>query len=85
MPLPQGDSLISGKVSSGQGNQVQGIPVQGMIPASSDPRLPVVYGVTDNTRLQTAVQHYLDETIGGEVYAVKAQNSGAHVREISSG
>jgi hypothetical protein len=27
----------------------------------------------------------LDETIGGEVYAVKAQNSGAHVREISSG
>jgi beta-ribofuranosylaminobenzene 5'-phosphate synthase len=46
---------------------------------------PVVYGITDNTRLQTAVQHYLDETIGGEVYAVKAQNSGAHVREISSG
>jgi beta-ribofuranosylaminobenzene 5'-phosphate synthase len=46
---------------------------------------PVVYGITDNTRLQTAVQHYLDETIGGEVYAVKAQNSGAHVREISLG
>ena len=47
LPLPQGNSLISGTVSTGQGNQVQGIPVQGMIPASSDPRVPVVYGVTN--------------------------------------
>ena len=46
---------------------------------------PVVYGITDNTQLQTAVQRYLNETIGGEVHAVKAQNSGAHVREISLG
>jgi beta-ribofuranosylaminobenzene 5'-phosphate synthase len=46
---------------------------------------PVVYGITDNTQLQTAVQRYLNGTIGGEVHAVKAQNSGAHVREISLG
>jgi len=43
---------------------------------------PVVYGITDNTRLQAAAQRYLEETTGGEVHAVKAQNSGAHVREI---
>jgi beta-ribofuranosylaminobenzene 5'-phosphate synthase len=43
---------------------------------------PAVYGVADGAELQTTVSRYLDETIGGEVYAVKAQNSGAHVREI---
>jgi beta-ribofuranosylaminobenzene 5'-phosphate synthase len=46
---------------------------------------PVVYGITDNKRLQAAAQRYLEETTGGEVHAVKAQNSGAHVREISLG
>lgn len=46
---------------------------------------PAVYGIADGKRLQTAVQRYLDATIGGEVHAVKAQNSGAHVREISFG
>lgn len=44
---------------------------------------PAVYGIADGKRLQPAVQRYLDETIGGEVHAVKAQNSGARVREIS--
>jgi beta-ribofuranosylaminobenzene 5'-phosphate synthase len=44
---------------------------------------PAVYGITDGKRLQPAVQRYLDETIGGEVHAVKAQNIGARVREIS--
>jgi beta-ribofuranosylaminobenzene 5'-phosphate synthase len=44
---------------------------------------PAVYGIADGKQLQPAVQRYLDETIGGAVYAVKAQNSGARVREIS--
>jgi len=44
---------------------------------------PTVYGIADGKRLQPAVQRYLDETIGGAVYAVKAQNSGARVRETS--
>jgi beta-ribofuranosylaminobenzene 5'-phosphate synthase len=44
---------------------------------------PAVYGIADGKRLQPAVQRCLDETIGGAVYAVKAQNSGARVREIS--
>ena len=46
---------------------------------------PAVYGIADGKRLQPAVQRYLDETIGGAVHAVKAQNSGARVREISLG
>jgi beta-ribofuranosylaminobenzene 5'-phosphate synthase len=46
---------------------------------------PVVYGITDNKRLQAAAQRYLKGTVGGEVHAVKAQNSGAHVREILFG
>ncbi len=44
---------------------------------------PVVYGITDGTRLLKAVQGYLNDTIGGKVRAVKAQNSGAYVQEIS--
>jgi len=43
---------------------------------------PVVYGITDGKRLQKAVQSYLNETIGGKVRAVKAQNTGAYVQEI---
>jgi beta-ribofuranosylaminobenzene 5'-phosphate synthase len=46
---------------------------------------PAVYGITDGKRLQAAVQRYLRETIGGDVHAVRARNSGARVREISSG
>lgn len=46
---------------------------------------PTVYGITDGKRLQSAVQSYLNETVGGAVRAVKAQNSGAYVREISFG
>ena len=42
---------------------------------------PTVYGVTDGKLLQSAVQSYLNETTGGEVRAVKARNSGAHVEE----
>jgi beta-ribofuranosylaminobenzene 5'-phosphate synthase len=44
---------------------------------------PVVYGITDVTRLEQAVQSYLNDTVGGKVRAVKAQNTGANVREIS--
>jgi beta-ribofuranosylaminobenzene 5'-phosphate synthase len=43
---------------------------------------PVVYGITDGKRLLKAVQSYLDDTIGGKVRAVKAQNTGAYVQEI---
>jgi beta-ribofuranosylaminobenzene 5'-phosphate synthase len=43
---------------------------------------PTVYGIADGAELQTAVNRYLDETIGGEVYVVKARNSGAYVREL---
>jgi beta-ribofuranosylaminobenzene 5'-phosphate synthase len=45
---------------------------------------PAVYGITDSKRLQAAVQRYLHTTIGGQVRAVRARNSGACVREISS-
>jgi len=43
---------------------------------------PVVYGITDGKRLLKAVRSYLDDTIGGKVRAVKAQNTGAYVQEI---
>jgi beta-ribofuranosylaminobenzene 5'-phosphate synthase len=43
---------------------------------------PTVYGIADGAELQIAVSRYLDETIGGEVYAVKARNSGAYVRGL---
>jgi beta-ribofuranosylaminobenzene 5'-phosphate synthase len=43
---------------------------------------PVVYGITDGKRLQKAVQSYLNDSIGGKVRAVKAQNTGAYVQEI---
>ncbi|MGD0327044.1 MAG: beta-ribofuranosylaminobenzene 5'-phosphate synthase [Halobacteriota archaeon] len=46
---------------------------------------PAVYGIADGKRLQLVVQRYLDETTGGAVHTVKAQNSGARVREISLG
>ena len=46
---------------------------------------PTVYGITEGTRLLSSVQSYLNETTGGEVRAVKAQNSGAYVKEISFG
>jgi len=46
---------------------------------------PAVYGITDSKRLQVAVQRYVRKTIGGEVHAVRAQNSGANVRRISFG
>jgi len=44
---------------------------------------PAVYGITDGTQLHTAVQHYLDETIGGQVHAVRARNRGAHIHKTS--
>jgi beta-ribofuranosylaminobenzene 5'-phosphate synthase len=44
---------------------------------------PVVYGITDGTRLQNAVQGYLNDTVSGAAYAVKAQNRGAYVQETS--
>lgn len=43
---------------------------------------PAVYGIADGKGLQKTVRRYLDETIGGEVHAVKARNSGAYVREL---
>ncbi|MCJ7639794.1 MAG: beta-ribofuranosylaminobenzene 5'-phosphate synthase [Euryarchaeota archaeon] len=43
---------------------------------------PVVYGITDGKRLLKAARSYLDDTIGGKVLAVKAQNTGAYVQEI---
>lgn len=43
---------------------------------------PVVYGITDGKRLLKAVRSYLDDTIGGKVRAVKAQNTGAYIQEI---
>jgi beta-ribofuranosylaminobenzene 5'-phosphate synthase len=43
---------------------------------------PVVYGITDGKQLLKAVRSYLDDTIGGKVRAVKAQNTGAYVQEI---
>ncbi|MGZ5539066.1 MAG: beta-ribofuranosylaminobenzene 5'-phosphate synthase [Halobacteriota archaeon] len=43
---------------------------------------PVVYGITDGKRLLKAVRSYLNDTIGGKVRAVKAQNTGAYVQEI---
>jgi beta-ribofuranosylaminobenzene 5'-phosphate synthase len=43
---------------------------------------PVVYGITDGKRLLKAVQNYLNDSIGGEVREVKAQNTGAYVQEI---
>jgi beta-ribofuranosylaminobenzene 5'-phosphate synthase len=46
---------------------------------------PAVYGITESKGLQAAVQRYLYDTIGGEVHAVRARNSGAYVREVSSG
>jgi len=46
---------------------------------------PAVYGITESKGLQAAVQRYLHDTIGGEVHAVRARNSGAYVQEVSSG
>lgn len=43
---------------------------------------PVVYGITDGRQLQKAVQSYLNDSIGGKVREVKAQNTGAYVQEI---
>jgi len=43
---------------------------------------PVVYGITDGKRLLRAVQSYLNDSIGGKVREVKAQNTGAYVQEI---
>jgi beta-ribofuranosylaminobenzene 5'-phosphate synthase len=43
---------------------------------------PVVYGITDGKRLLKAAQSYLNESIGGKVREVKAQNTGAYVQEI---
>lgn len=43
---------------------------------------PVVYGITDGKRLEKAVRSYLNDTIGGKVRAVKAQNTGAYVQEV---
>jgi len=46
---------------------------------------PTVYGITDSKGLQAAVQRYLHATIGGQVRSVRARNSGAYVRKVSSG
>jgi beta-ribofuranosylaminobenzene 5'-phosphate synthase len=43
---------------------------------------PVVYGITDGKQLLRAVQSYLNDSIGGKVREVKAQNTGAYVQEI---
>jgi beta-ribofuranosylaminobenzene 5'-phosphate synthase len=43
---------------------------------------PAVYGIVDGKELQNTVRSYLSETVGGEVHAVKARNSGAFVREL---
>jgi len=43
---------------------------------------PVVYGITDGKQLEKAVRSYLNDTIGGKVRAVKAQNTGAYVQEV---
>lgn len=43
---------------------------------------PVVYGITDGKHLLRAVQSYLNDSIGGKVREVKAQNTGAYVQEI---
>ena len=43
---------------------------------------PVVYGITEGKQLLKAVEGYLNDTIGGKVRQVKAQNTGAYVKEI---
>jgi beta-ribofuranosylaminobenzene 5'-phosphate synthase len=43
---------------------------------------PVVYGITDGKQLQKTVQSYLNDSIGGKVRIVKAQNTGAYIQEI---
>ncbi|MGZ4881287.1 MAG: beta-ribofuranosylaminobenzene 5'-phosphate synthase [Halobacteriota archaeon] len=43
---------------------------------------PVVYGVTEGKQLLKAVECHLNDTIGGKVHQVKAQNTGAYVQEI---
>ncbi len=43
---------------------------------------PVVYGITDRKQLQKTVQSYLNDSIGGKVRIVKAQNTGAYIQEI---
>ena len=40
---------------------------------------PTVYAITDDKQLQTAVRCRLDESISGEVYEVRARNSGAYI------
>jgi hypothetical protein len=73
LALPQGNSLISGTVSTGQGTQVQGIPVQGMVPASSDLRVPVVYGVTN------ANGNYTLAITAGNSWNINLQDSSAQI------
>jgi beta-ribofuranosylaminobenzene 5'-phosphate synthase len=43
---------------------------------------PVVYGITEGKQLLKAVESYLNDTIGGKVRQVKAQNTGAYVQKI---
>jgi len=43
---------------------------------------PVVYGITEGKQLLKAVEGYLNDTIGGKVRQVQAQNTGAYVQEI---
>jgi beta-ribofuranosylaminobenzene 5'-phosphate synthase len=43
---------------------------------------PVVYGITEGKQLLKAVERYLNDTIGGKVRQVKAQNTGAYVQEM---
>jgi beta-ribofuranosylaminobenzene 5'-phosphate synthase len=43
---------------------------------------PVVYGITEGKQQLKAVESYLNDSIGGKVRQVKAQNTGAYVQEI---
>ncbi len=42
---------------------------------------PAVYAISHKKHLKSAVQHFLDESVGGEVHVVRARNDGAHIEE----
>ncbi len=43
---------------------------------------PTVYAISDEKHLKSTVQHFLNESVGGEVHLVKARNEGAHVKKL---
>lgn len=71
--LPRAGTLVSGRVLTGQGTGVPGLPVQGKLPGSPDTREPLGYGVT------TANGDYMLALITGNSWAISLNDPSAQV------